>query len=344
MKTTVFLLSKLKGLDMKKIVWLFAPAALVVMFLSINIEPPLQRTSCTGISVTKNGVALFGNNEDYYPSYDYKIWFLPAGNGKYGTVYWGHNNTYAQGGMNDQGLCFDGYGTPRINLEFPSDKIPFNGNLTDKIMRECATVDEAIELINIYRYDVLRNVGQLMFADKTGKSMIVGGWNSTHDDIAIIQKTKTYQIVTNYFLLSPSLGGYPCWRYDTAKRMLEQNDDATIENVRSILDAVHIRENGQQCTTLYSFICDLQNLDIYFYYFHDFEKVVKFNLVEELQKGNRYFSISSMFTNSDQDQNPDNNYDHSEGNTGGKGGCGFGTGTMCIGTAGLFLCFFFRGK
>jgi tetratricopeptide (TPR) repeat protein len=47
--------------------------------------------------------------------------------------------------------------------------------------------------------------------------------------------------------------------------------------------------------TLYSYICDLKKGEIYIYYFHNFEDGVKINLQEELNKGERFHSIVSLF-------------------------------------------------
>ena len=48
-------------------------------------------------------------------------------------------------------------------------------------------------------------------------------------------------------------------------------------------------------STVYSTIYDLNRGDINFYYFHNFEEVVKMNLHEELKKGKHSFVMSSLF-------------------------------------------------
>jgi hypothetical protein len=181
------------------------------------------------------------------------------------------------------------------NIIFSAGKLPYNGDLVEKIMEECATVEEALIIINEYRFNRLQKLGQFMFVDKTGDSIIVGG-RAEDNDIDIIRKHKPYQVVTNFFISRPELGGYPCWRYDRAETMLEENDDATIENIRSILDAVHLSENISGTPTLYSYVCDLQNGAIYLYKMHNFQEFILFNLEEELLKGSNTYLINEIFS------------------------------------------------
>jgi len=246
--------------------------------------------ACTFFMATHNGKTFFGNNEDMIYS-DTNIWFHPAEEGKYGRVYFGFNNGWPQGGMNDQGLCFDGASTPKISITFSPEKKPFNGNLIARIMEECATVEEVLTMVNTYKFFALGMQGQLLFVDKTGASAIVGGKNE-NGDIDIIKKEGDHQVLTNFFPSNPDLGGYPCERYKTASEMLERNNETTVENFRSILNAVHVEGRS---ATVYSNIFDLQTGVMYIYYFHNFSEVVKLDLNEELKKGAHSYRIRSLF-------------------------------------------------
>jgi len=55
------------------------------------------------------------------------------------------------------------------------------------------------------------------------------------------------------------------------------------------MDTVHTER------TLYTTVYDLNAGTIELYYFHDYSKVVKFNINEELKKGNRVLSIPELF-------------------------------------------------
>jgi hypothetical protein len=55
--------------------------------------------------------ALAGNNEDFINPLIY-AWFIPASPGHFGRVYFGFDDFIPQGGLNDQGVFFDGEGLP----------------------------------------------------------------------------------------------------------------------------------------------------------------------------------------------------------------------------------------
>ncbi|MBU7028053.1 MAG: hypothetical protein HXS48_14050 [Theionarchaea archaeon] len=61
---------------------------------------------------------------------------------------------------------------------------------------------------------------------------------------------------------------------------IEHEGGLSIDFFESILDAIHVE--GIFLNTAFSYIFDLQSGDVYAYYFHQFEDVVEFNLVEEL--------------------------------------------------------------
>jgi len=128
-------------------------------------------------------------------------------------------------------------------------------------------------------------ISQLFFVDKEGNSVIIGGDTN-------IFKDNNFQVCTNYLQLHPELGGYPCWRYNTAFQMLEQSNEISIDLFKNILDAVHI-ENYYP--TQYSNIYDIKNGLIYLYYYHNFDHSIIFNLDEELKKGEHLYLIQSLF-------------------------------------------------
>jgi hypothetical protein len=117
----------------------------------IGLDPS---QSCTIIYASDGKIALAGNNEDWNRPIG-NIWFLPAEKGKFGRVYFGwrfNGVRYPQGGMNDQGLFFDGATAESVVVPRDKNKIPYEGNLILKAMEECSTVEEALKLYD--RYDV----------------------------------------------------------------------------------------------------------------------------------------------------------------------------------------------
>ena len=156
-------------------------------------------------------------------------------------------------------LCFDGASTPRVNLQLSKDKEPYNGNLINKIMEECTTVEEVIKMVEKYRFYALQGQGQLMFADRKGDAAIIGG-PGKDSDIDIIRKKGDFMVLTNFLPNNPQMGGHPCKRYEIANEMLSKNAEPSVENFRSILNAVHAeRSSNRSSSTVYSNIFDLNN-------------------------------------------------------------------------------------
>ena len=88
---------------------------IAILLLIVLTSAPLL--ACTAFFVSQGDKVLVGNNEDYINPIT-KIWFEPAEDKKYGRVYFGFDNFWPQGGMNDQGLFFDGFATRQKKSKF----------------------------------------------------------------------------------------------------------------------------------------------------------------------------------------------------------------------------------
>jgi tetratricopeptide (TPR) repeat protein len=253
----------------------------------IGLDPS---QSCTIIYASDGKIALAGNNEDWNRPIG-NIWFLPAEKGKFGRVYFGwrfNGVRYPQGGMNDQGLFFDGATAESVVVPRDKNKIPYEGNLILKAMEECSTVEEALKLYD--RYDVSGSWGgQYLIGDRFGNSAII-------EPQTIVRKKGKYQIATNFYQSKTKPESITDTRYRIAKELFEKSERISVDLFRRILNATHQEKySGFMTATLYSNICDLKKGEIYIYNFHNFEDVVKINLQEELKKGERFHSIVSLF-------------------------------------------------
>ena len=259
----------------------------ITILLLFSMIIPSSISACTSITSSNEMTTLMGNNEDYIDPDTY-IWFKPSISEKYSCSFVGYKGFWAQGGINEKGLCFDGFGTSFNPFYVNTENKPVyrNGNLAEKALEECQNISELVNLFDQYYFPALQ-ISQLFFVDKEGNSVIIGG------DVNIF-KENNFQVCTNFFQAHPELGGYPCWRYDTAFQMLEQSDEISIDLFKNILDAVHIE---QFSPTQYSNIYDLKNGLIYLYYYHDFNKVIVLNLTEEFKLGYHFYSIPSLFIN-----------------------------------------------
>lgn len=245
----------------------------------------MEAFSCTIFYVIKNNKILAGNNEDWSDSYT-KMWFYPPENDKHGWVKFGFGSGFPQGGLNDQGLFWDG--TSNTYLEMPlseANKEKYDGALMQKVIAECANVEEALEIFASY-YCEDQYKAQYLIGDSIGNSIIIEGDNS-------LAMNGSYQILTNFYHSNPELGGYPCWRYETANTMLSSEYELTSYFAGSILDATH--QDGKY-PTKYSTIYDLKNLQLFLFHEHNFQEFIVIDLISELDKGYRSYNIPDLFS------------------------------------------------
>jgi hypothetical protein len=75
----------------------------------------------------------------------------------------------------------------------------------------------------------------LLFADITGASAV---FEWAEGELHIIRKgqDENYQVITNYWLSNPSLGGYPCDRYNTVADQLQSHTSAAISKKNIFYD------------------------------------------------------------------------------------------------------------
>jgi penicillin V acylase-like amidase (Ntn superfamily) len=285
---------------------LFTSRWLVLALLVITSTPT---HACTVFFAFDGKRALAGSNEDWADP-NTQMWFIPATKDNHGIVYFGFGrgeypkggisqhkleipegditkvrpaDLYGlpQGGMNDKGLFFDMASTDVVRFPAASGKKVYDGRLEDLIMRRCATVEEALKLLEQYAFTAVQ--GQCLFADKSGDSFIIeaGG--------VIIRKNGNHQVITNFRQSQITPDKVTCPRYKLVSRSLADKKEFSVNLVRSLL-----KETVQQFTT-YSTIFDLTNGEIYIHNQRDFDRTVKINLKEELGKPERALKIASLF-------------------------------------------------
>lgn len=258
----------------------------VSMAVSI-LFPPANAAACAMFTIVNDDVVLMGNNEDYIKT-GY-IWFVPGTKKRYGRVNVGFSDKFAQGSMNEKGLSFDCASLPKVPYT-PDPKKETPKNLLEKIMDECATVDEAIEYFKRFNCPHLAG-GQFMFADKTGASAVVT-WDPA-DRISIVRRNTPYQLITNERL---EFSGFRSQRFVLADRMLANVAEPSVDLARDVLKRIHQR--GAGAFTSYSTVYDLKAGKVHVFNLANFEESVTIDLTAELAKGKHELPMEALFEHS----------------------------------------------
>jgi hypothetical protein len=263
---------------MRKKSWSLFAGLLVALCAATN-----PGEACTVFLVARDGAILAGNNEDWVDP-DTKVWFVPGAKKKnrttHGRVYFGFGDGWPQGGMNEKGLFFDGLALDGEEDEADPEKRVAAGNIVDRVMANCANVQEALDLLE--KYDLGFGNAQLFFGDASGDAAIVER-GATH------RKDGDYLVSTNFRLSRKTPEEAGCPRFQAAGNVLAGCGSPTLESARDALAA------SKQEITLYSNVYDLATGDVYVYLDHDFRNVIHFNLAEELARGEKTYDLPDFF-------------------------------------------------
>jgi hypothetical protein len=276
-----------RGIFLEGIMKKISCVSMVLLLLSVSGSA----VACTGFMSSDDQQVLLGNNEDWlYP--DSYLWFYPSQTGKFGRMYINCNyplpsdaayfSSFA--GVNEKGLCYDIFLHSFLKPMNSSQKPVFQGDLMVYCLEVCSTVDEVLAIFNQYNLEFMDDI-QYFVADASGNSVIIEG-----DEI--IPKQGSFQVVTNFLQSNPAHGWYPCWRYDTAVRMLENMSEISVEYFRDICAATH--QEGMY-PTIYSYVFDAKAGLIYLYHYYSYDSVVTFNLTEELNLGVHSYYLPGLF-------------------------------------------------
>lgn len=255
--------------------------------------------ACSVFAVSDSGNVFFGSNEDGQNGNTY-VWFLPAGKGSYGAVYFSYEDAWVQGGMNEKGLALDWANTePQQMAVYPERVSPAGnkgrllaGNLNETILKTCATVGDVIDLYGGTNEIAFENA-HVLVADRSGASAIFE-W---HDGkFEIIRRTAPFQAITNFNITNAASQGYSCIRYDYIHAVLGRTSPITFSDAKNALML------ASDSLTQYSYICDLKNGLIYLYDKRNFARETVLSLQDELAKGKHIrttgledFSISPKY-------------------------------------------------
>ena len=129
---------------------------------------------CSIFTYKIGSTTFFCGNEDWTAK-DPAILTIKPENNKYGVVLFGWDSylpNYPQAGVNSEGLCFDWATVPGQRFEYVNGKSILNINDMVTILKECKTVNEAIEYISRYNFPHIAEE-HLMLTDKSGDSCVI---------------------------------------------------------------------------------------------------------------------------------------------------------------------------
>jgi len=276
----------IKKVKTKRIIQSISSITLVFVFCSYPVF------ACTGFT-SHDDIVLVGHNKDWW-SPDTWIHVYPSNENTYARLFFEipyphiFNNDYKvlAGGFNEHGLCFESFVTPFKLTSFEFFKPFIFKNPVDFLMQKYSSVQQVIDYIeshNLFFLNYILSSGQIFVVDKTGDAAIIEG-----DEI--IRINGDFQVCTNFLQSDPSLGGYPCWRYETTFTTLENITDLTIPLFTSILNATH-----QQWFTQYSWIYNMQTNKIHLYHYSDFENPIILDLTKEFSQNPHSYYFPSLF-------------------------------------------------
>ncbi|WP_298519742.1 carcinine hydrolase/isopenicillin-N N-acyltransferase family protein [uncultured Kordia sp.] len=264
-------------------------AKLLILTFLLGLIIPNTTLACSVLYYVdvKTGKVYAINSEDYFLDVKAYIQIEPKTKKKFARLWYGWDN-FAQGGINEKGLFFDGAVTPE-QQKIKGYTNPKN-NLGDKILAKCATVEEAIAFLEKEKIALDRS--HIMFGDKTGKAVVVE-WINGEKKLNWIQDNKL--IMTNYLLAKPEAGNYPCRRHKSIENSIVEMEKSS-ENInllkvgntigRAVQPAAKA-SNGKMVGTLYATFINITDNEFVLSYKLSNENIIKLDLTKEFAKSKR---------------------------------------------------------
>ena len=238
--------------------------------------------ACSMYKITHNGKTIVGNNEDWF-SPNAQAWFIPAKDGTYGVMHVGFINGFPQGGINEEGLMFDGFAMPALAVNNVNGKIniPLDQAIT-QAMQTCRQVEEVKEYF--LTIDLSEMVtGMLVFVDKTGDYLIIEG------DELILGEEKE-QVFSNFYPSQTRSEEVSIPFYQRGLAFINHSEgESSFSYCSSVMGS--LQQNITQYTTIY----DLDALTIRLHHFQNFKDYQEIDLRKELEKGAHQLYMHELF-------------------------------------------------
>lgn len=236
---------------------------------------------------SKTGKIYVANNEDYYFDVGAYIQIEPKSENELARLWYGWND-FAQGGINEAGLFFDGAVTPEQPKIKGAKK--YKGNLGDDLLANYKTVPEALTFLEKIKLGL--KDAHIMLGDAHGNAVVVEWIDGEKKIIAIENNTL---VMTNFLLADPTKGNYPCPRYEAIEKELDKlqvsETPADFKMVgQAIAPAVQIPtkdEKGRTGGTLYTTFLNISDMEFVLVYKLDNTKITKLDLKSEFEENQK---------------------------------------------------------
>lgn len=268
----------------------------------IALLAPSALLACSGIVVVKDGKIVVGANNDHLYSDVLKLHIATNHDDLFGRMCismevvpdW---TPVAFKCINDSGLVITHANVPAARTPYDPDKPQFRHNFLEKIAAECATVKQAIAMVQAYSLPEEHNAFiHLMVADASGDSAVIE-W--VDGGVKVLRREGPVQFMTNHLLSKPETAGGPNSRYARALRMIPGLTDASPAALVPLLKEISVGAvlKGQEVGTIETDIWDVNARKLYLYYKRDYDHPRVFSLDEELAKGPHTLEFKDLFPN-----------------------------------------------
>ncbi|MCB0727344.1 MAG: penicillin acylase [Ignavibacteriae bacterium] len=257
---------------------------LIIFFLTLLYHSQAKACSVVYYIDKITGNIYVANNEDYWYDTEAYIQIIPGSENESARLWYGWDD-FAQGGINEHGLFFDGAVTPKQKI--PAGYGSPEDNLGDEILAECKTVKEALAYLE--KKKIALTDAHIMFGDSEGDAVVVEWINGKK----ILNRIKDNKLVmTNFLLSDTNSGNFPCYRYNSIEERIRtfenSKDTSSLLTVGNFLGQAaqppKIIENGKTGGTLYSTFIDITGMEFVLVYKLDNTKVTKIDLKKEFGK------------------------------------------------------------
>ncbi len=233
-----------------------------ILLVSLLLYIPAQACSVLYYIDKQTGKIYVANHEDYWYKTKAYLQIEPRNENELARLWYGWDQ-FAQGGINEAGLFFDGAVTPEQPQ--PTNYNKPKGNLGDELLAQCHNVKEAITFIK--EKNLILHNAHMMLGDSSGHAVVLE-W--LDDKLTIVPIQNNHLLMTNYLLSDTTKGNYPCYRYGSilaninkAERKGDTVNFLQAANfIGSAAQPEQKLENGKTGGTLYSTFINISDMQL----------------------------------------------------------------------------------